>query len=319
MNSKSTFIKGEIILKHIFIINPAAGKKDSSEDLIPQIERAAAEIGIDYEIVLTQGRLHATKICEEYAQKYEAVRFYACGGDGTLNEVVTGAYKYPGAEIAIVPCGSGNDFVRVFGNADAFKDIKRIICGDKLKCDIIKAGKKVSINICSVGFDAAVAYGIYKYRRIPIINGEMGYNVSVLEQLLLPLGNLLTMEIDGQKTEGNYLLVCIANGRYYGGGYNGAPNAKINDGLLDLILVKKISRLKIARVIALYKAGKHLQDGEVIPELKDIIEYKRCKSINITSVKKFIYNIDGECAPGTKFELEVLPHAVTLVLPVGVV
>lgn len=306
-------------MKHIFIINPAAGKKDSSEGLIPQIERAAAEVGIDYEIVLTKARLHAAKICEEYASKYSAVRFYACGGDGTLNEVVSGAYKYPHAEVAIIPCGSGNDFVRVFNNREAFKDIKRIICGDKQKCDIIKAGKNVSINICSVGFDAAVAYGIPKYRRIPFINGEMAYNVSVLEQLLLPLGNLLTLEIDGKKNGGSYLLVCIANGSFYGGGYHCAPNAKIDDGLLDLILVKKISRLKIAGVISLFKAGKHLENGKVVEELKDIVEYKQCKSIKITSVKKFIHNTDGECAPGTKFELEVLPKALTLVLPVGVI
>ena len=100
-------------MKHIFLINPAAGKKGNAESIIrPQIEDYCGKEGLDYEIYVTKCQGDAQNYCREHAKSGEALRFYACGGDGTLYAVVNGAYGYPNCEVAVIPLGSGNDFVR---------------------------------------------------------------------------------------------------------------------------------------------------------------------------------------------------------------
>ena len=107
-------------MKHVFIVNPVSGKADASLYLVPRLIGAAAGAGVDYAVELTQHAGHAAEIARQYGDDGEPVRLYACGGDGTLNEVFTGAYPYKNAEVASVPCGSGNDFVRNFGAAEDF-------------------------------------------------------------------------------------------------------------------------------------------------------------------------------------------------------
>ena len=104
----------------------------------------------------------------------EPVRFYACGGDGTLNEVFSGAYRYPDAQVACVPLGSGNDFVKNFGTAEEFLDLEDNIAGIAVPVDLMQVGEsQISAAICSVGLDAAVAYSIPHFRRLPLCGGTM--------------------------------------------------------------------------------------------------------------------------------------------------
>ena len=95
-----------------------------------------------------------------------------------------------------------------------------------------------------------MAYGIPKYRRIPLCGGTMAYNISIVEHICRPIGCPMTVTVDEKKFVGTYLMVTVANGMTYGGGYKAAPRAKLDDGLLDVLLVKKISRLRIASVVA---------------------------------------------------------------------
>ena len=108
-------------MKHIFLINPAAGKKGNSESIIrPQIEDYCGKNGLDYEIYVTKCQGDAQNYCAERAKSGEALRFYACGGDGTLYEVVNGVFGNPNCEVAVIPMGSGNDFIRLFGTKEQF-------------------------------------------------------------------------------------------------------------------------------------------------------------------------------------------------------
>ena len=104
-------------MKHIFIINPAAGKADKTAEYTAKIT-AACE-GLDYEILLTQAPGDATRMAREAAETGREVRLYACGGDGTLNEVVAGAAGYDNAAVTCYVGGSGNDFVKIFDDRDA--------------------------------------------------------------------------------------------------------------------------------------------------------------------------------------------------------
>ena len=112
-------------MKHLFIINPAAGKSDKTAEYTAKIESACK--GQDYEIRLTEAPGDATRFAREAAKRGEEVRLYACGGDGTLNEVVAGAAGYDNAAVTAYVGGSGNDFVKMFDDRDAFRDLDRLL------------------------------------------------------------------------------------------------------------------------------------------------------------------------------------------------
>lgn len=117
-------------MKHIFLINPAAGKKGNSESIIrPQIEDYCGKNGLDYEIYVTKCQGDAQNYCAERAKSGEALRFYACGGDGTLYEVVNGVFGNPNCEVAVIPMGSGNDFIRLFGTKEQFCNVEAQVTG----------------------------------------------------------------------------------------------------------------------------------------------------------------------------------------------
>ena len=258
-------------MEHIFIINPVSGTENPQTLLQPAIQKAAAELSIPYQIIQTEYPGHAKEIAEKFSKQGKPVRFYACGGDGTLNEVIAGTLGFPRAETACVPCGSGNDFVRNFGTREEFLDLKDLIQGESCNIDLIRTQYGIAAAICSAGLDAQVAYGIPRFRRLPFAGGETAYKLSILTSLCSRLGHKLRIDADGEIFTGEYLMLAICNGMTYGGGFKAAPQADMQDGLLDLILVRKISRLRIAGVVNTYKQGKHLSDGIVNPKLQDVI------------------------------------------------
>lgn len=304
-------------MKHVFIVNPVSGKADASLYLVPKLIEAATRAGVAYTIELTRYHQHAVELARQYSESGEPVRLYACGGDGTLNEVLRGAYPYENAEVSSVPCGSGNDFVRNFGVPDDFLNLENNIAGTAVPIDLIAVNGGISAAICSVGIDSEVAYGIPKYRRLPLCGGQMAYNISIVERLLRPIGRALRITADGEVLQGNYLITTVCNGATYGGGYQAAPMSDLQDGMLDIIIVKKISRLRIAGVLAKYKNGAHFQNGQVVPEFTDLMAYRRVRSICVQPVdgKDMIVNIDGECGPAPELRAQVLPMAARFVLP----
>lgn len=309
-----------LLLKHIFIVNPVSGKEDAGRLLVPQIIQACKNTGVEWETIPTKAPKHATRIVQQYSQSGEEIRFYAVGGDGTLNEVLLGAYPFKSVQVASVPCGSGNDFVRNFGQAQDFLDLQQQIAGTPVPVDLIQVNGGVSAAITSCGLDAEIAYNIPKYRRVPFLGGTMAYNISIVEKLLKPIGKKLRITVDGEILEGNYLITAVCNGQTYGGGYRAAPCASLEDGLLDFVLVKKISRFKIASIIGKYKKGEHIVEDLVAPGLTDVIEYRRAKEICIEPLETdtFIINIDGECGPAKRLYAKVMPGAARFVLPKGI-
>lgn len=306
-------------MKHVFIVNPVSGRADASMYLVPKILDAVKQMGVDHAVELTQRPGHARELAQRYAESGEVVRLYACGGDGTLNEVFEGAWRAAGcaAEVASVPCGSGNDFVRNFGTAADFLDLAANIAGTAVPVDLMDTGRGISAAICSVGIDAEVAYNIPRFRRIPLCGGTMAYNLSIVQRLCSPLGRHLRIETDGESTEGDYLIATICNGTSYGGGYCAAPTANLQDGVLEVVLVKKISRLRIAGVLSTYKQGRHIAQGRVIDSMRDIMEYRRAREVRIvpTDGRPAIVNIDGECGPAPSLCARALPLAARFVLP----
>lgn len=295
-------------MKHYFIVNPVSGKGKDSKAYIPVIEEYAKKTGLDAEIYVTKERRDGMRFVEEIAKKGEKVRFYSCGGDGTLYEVVNGCYKYPNCEVAAIPLGSGNDFIRLFGKTTNIEDH---VLGEPRKLDLILTGGRVAINQCSMGLDAEVGGNQYRFKNLPLVSGEMAYNLSALYCLMGKLKSEFKITIDdGETFEGKFLFCFIGNSRWYGGGYKAAPLALPDDGLLDFVIVKlDRGRLRLLPLVSKYKAGEHLD--------WDITTFRRGKKIKIESKKPATVNVDGECETVTEREFEIIEKSITFVVPRG--
>lgn len=304
-------------MKHVFIVNPVSGKADASGTLVPQIIEAAKSLGEDYEILLTEYPGHAVELAADQAETGEEVRLYACGGDGTFNEVIRGARSHANAAVGCIPCGSGNDFVRNFGGREAFLDLKRMMRGQAVDIDLIQTEKGIATTICSAGLDAQVAYGIPKFRRLPFCGGTMAYNLSVVQSICGPLGHHLRVRADDEIITGDFLMLAICNGRAYGGGYIAAPEADMQDGLLDLVLIRRIGRVAVARVIGGYKKGAHIQHGQIAPAYRNIAMFRRVRRVEVEVLdgRPIVVTEDGECEERMGLSAHVCPLAARVLLP----
>lgn len=306
-------------MEQVFFINPVAGKQDASADLIPQIQTAARQLHLPQpKIIVTQHAGQAREITREYAASNRSMALYACGGDGTLNELVQGAAGSTSLAIGCVPCGSGNDYVRNFDAGNAFLNLTAQLQAQPYRVDLLKTSLGIGIDICAAGLDAQVAYGIPKFRRLPGCGGTMAYTLSIAQAMLSKFGHRLRVVIDGKEHTGTYMMAAICNGGYYGGGYRAAPYAAMDDGLLDIVLVKPISRIQIAGILAKYKAGRHMQDSNtIVPEYSAFMTFCRARTIEMQVLddRPIIATIDGECAPVMELKAEILPSALNVLLP----
>lgn len=229
-------------MKQVFILNPAAGKGAPALRLREQIDAVFA--GQDVDICVTDAPGEATALVRSRVMQGNPVRFYACGGDGTLNKVAAGVQGCENAEVACVPCGSANDFVRIFRGANNFLNLSAQAAGHAVPIDGIDCGGKPAVGLCALGMDAAVAYKMTRYKHLPLVSGPMAYNLAIVDCFLHRIGCDLevTMELeDGseQVETGRFFFALAANGQYYGGGYRGAPMASPTDGLLDFLLIRR--------------------------------------------------------------------------------
>lgn len=295
-------------MKHIFIVNPVSGKGKAANAYVPVIEEYIKKTGLDAEIYITKASRDGMRFVEETAKKGEPVRFYSCGGDGTLYEVVNGRYKYKNCQVACVPLGSGNDFIRLFGKNTNIDDI---VNGEAREFDLILTDGKVAINQCSMGIDAEICAQQANFKKLPLVNGEVAYDLGALYCIMGKLKNEFKITIDDTEVfEDTYLFCYIGNSRWYGGGYKAAPLAMPNDGLLDFVMVRlDRGRLKLLPLIGKYKKGEHLD--------WDITTFKRGKKITVESKKTSAVNVDGECDFVTKRTFEILEKGITYIVPRG--
>ena len=299
-------------MEHFFVINPIAGRADHQEALRREIERIMACRPERWEIFVTRGAGDAEDYTRRRARSADGpARFYACGGDGTLNEVVNGAVGVDRAQVACYPCGSGNDFIRSFADPGAFLAIPRLVEGKTKAVDLLKINQRFCLNICNLGFDAQVAFGMDKYKKIPFVEGPLAYHLSLVRCFLGRTGYDLTLEAEGEKIQDTFLMVVLANGRFYGGGYEGAPKARVDDGRMDLVMVKKLPRYKMAGLISVYKNGRHLDD----PGLAEIIRWRRLTKLRVKSRLPVSLCLDGEPLQATDFTAEVVPGILNFVIP----
>ncbi len=297
-------------MKHLFIINPTCGKGISYERCTKGIEDAMAEMNIDnYEIHVTTGPNDGYTYAKAEVDKGEPIRVYACGGDGTLWEIVNACACKSNAQVAAFPLGSGNDFIRIFGDKKHLRDVKDHINGTVMQFDLIKCGEEYAINQCSMGLDAEVCARQAKLKKLPFIKGDAAYMLGVLLQFFGKMKRTFTIKIDDEEEFTADVLFCVsANSRWYGGGFFAAPKALTYDGVLDFIIVKKdVLRVALLPLIDKYKKGEHLDWERTI--------FKRGKKITIKSKDQAAVNIDGEVRFGEEVTFEIVEKGINFVVP----
>ena len=295
-------------MKHIFIINPAAGKSDKTAEYTAKIDAACK--GLDYRIAVSQCPGDCTRIAREAAETGEEVRLYACGGDGTLNEVVAGAAGFGNAAVTCYVGGSGNDFVKIFEDRDAFRDLSRLLDADTAEFDLIDCNGDLSINICCVGLDSRVGAGMARFKRLPFVSGSFAYILSIVANLFKGISEHYIVDVAGERVDAEQTFVCVANARYYGGGFYAIPDAQPDDGLLDVLLVKKIHLWQVPGALAKYKAGRY-------KELGRIARHFRTDAITIRCDSDSPVNLDGEIRMAREVRMKISDKKIRFFYPRG--
>ena len=297
-------------MKHLFVINPAAGSRNQTELYRKQIAEVCEAKGIDYSIELSAAPGCCTKIAREAAQSGEEYRIYACGGDGTLNEVVNGVAGFSNVAVTTFAGGSGNDFARMFSQPEAFLNLERLLDGDVTEFDLIDCNGDYSLNICSVGLDARIGTDVANYKRLPFLHGFAAYAASTVVNTIRGVHEHYVVEINGETIDGNQTLLCVCNGQFYGGGFNPVPTADPTDGMLEVLLITKVSRLKVAQVVGKYKDGKY-------KELPELVRHFSTDQVKITCDKPTPINLDGELRVGQEIEMRLADKKLRFFYPKG--
>ena len=298
-------------MKHLFIINPVAGgNKGQFEETERHIKTISESIRDTSEIYVTKAPMDACRKITEEADRADELRVYACGGDGTLNECANGAANRENVAITHYPCGTGNDFIRTFGqeNVCKFRDMQALVCGIVRPLDLINCNGRYGINICSVGIDARVAADVHKFSRMPLIGGATGYVTALAVNIIKGVGQKFRISTEDGTYEKEITLICACNGRYYGGGFNPVPEALPHDGFLDYLIIDAVSRLKVASIVGKYAKGKYREIGKFVTHI-------RGKNMEIEGEREFVVNIDGETIYAEKITFDVVPGGVNFVFP----
>ncbi len=284
-------------MKRLHIFNPASGVKHSPELLT----KGAANGEESY---ITTGVGDAEHFVYETCLSRPETHFVVYGGDGTVNEVASGIIKAGAgstALLSVVPAGTGNDFVKSFPEKDRIYTV-----------DALKYGDKYAVNIINFGFDSKVVIKTATYKKA--FPGSAAYIAGVADTFFHKIGENWQIELEDEN--GNiesydevFTLALAANCQYYGGGFRSAPLASYNDGLIDFVAVKKVSRMAFVNLISSYKKGTHLDPttGKPYPKFEKYVLYRRCKRISIKGVSTLC--ADGEIEERSEAEITVIPGA----------
>jgi len=267
---------------------------------------------LDWEFLVTEGPGHGLELVRRAAERGDPLRVYACGGDGTLNECAAGAAGFPHAAVTHYPMGSGNDFIRMFGpDAPRFQDLSCLLDSPQAPVDLIDCNGRLALNVCSVGFDARIGLGMADFKRLPLVGGSLAYQLSAVRTILQGICRPYRVAVDGQPLpDTSFTLLCACNGRYYGGGFNPSRQALPDDGLLEFVIIRAVSRLTVAALIGAYAKG----NASNMPD-KAIVRQGR--SLEITCARSEMVNVDGERIDSDRISITLSGQKVNFFFPAG--
>ena len=278
-------------MKHIFIINPHAGKRDQTSRIYEMADHLREAHGLTCACMLTDRPGGAADMARKLAETGEELRLYACGGDGTISEVANGIAGFSHAAMTAIPTGTGNDFLKNFGpDMEKFQDAENLWAGEVFPLDLIACNGRLCLTIACNGIDARIADSVHQYGNSPLLHGRNSYLASVAVNFLFkPIGRHWKVWLDDEALEDDFALVSMCNGRYYGGGSMPVPEARMNDGVLHTVLIKNIPKATFARLFAPYSAGEYRK----LPQ--ELIRVSTARQVRIQAEEDIVTCLDGEC------------------------
>ena len=296
----------------VFIVNPLAGQRQSKKIISQFKQMLQASPQITYDVVLTEKAGHATEIAaREGARHQENALVFACGGDGTANEVVNGLYGTK-ATMGVLPIGTANDFCKAALSTTNLSDLISKIPQPNIRpIDLIQFDdNKISLNILSLGFDSVVQQQATRLNRKLHLPGSIVYPLAIITSLMGKRDFSMRYELDIVDKDGAassisgdslFILSAVCNGRYYGGGFNPAPQALLDDGSLDVCIVEALSLLNVMKLLPKYKKGSHL-DSPLIKLYAAVGGTFRGNAGDLPG------NADGELFKKNELTFKVLPQ-----------
>ncbi|MCF6264456.1 MAG: diacylglycerol kinase family lipid kinase [Xanthomonadales bacterium] len=299
-------------MQKLLLLNNPNAAHGHRQKLVPQIEQRFADNGLQTSLFCSQYGGHF----EEYLSACDLSQYSAViviGGDGTLHEALNGLYRQDKSRripLGLIPAGTGNAFARELDLlAGQWQKAVDIICAGNIRnidCASYRyAGEqRYFINIISMGFGVDAGHTAKKLKFL----GKSAYTLATLWQTLFLRSWPLRITLDGQRIEHSTILASVSNSRYTGTSFLIAPDAQLDDGLLDVLLLTDISRLKILRLFPSIYSGKHIHYQEV--------SLQRAKHILIETDEPKELTPDGEFSGSTPVEIQCLPQAVAFLWPI---
>jgi YegS/Rv2252/BmrU family lipid kinase len=282
------------------IVNPAAGKGKGARIALGLASELAAS-GLHVDVLSTPGPGEAARLASHAVEEgYE--RVLAVGGDGTANEVANGLVD-TGVALALYPIGSGNDFARALGYPRNRKKIGAFLAQARpRRIDVGEANGRVFLNAAGVGIDGHVAERIIASTRV--VGPTFGYFVGALVSIATYRPRQMRVIIDGKTREGRMLVVVAANGTHFGSGMHVAPSAKLDDGLLDIVVGGDLSRWASLVALAKLYRGTHV-DGRTILGF-------RAPALDVEFAEPLPMQTDGEASRASSLHVRIRPRALTV-------
>ena len=302
--------KGASVIRHIFIINPAAGKRETTRRLEEQLSR----LSVPHEVFYTREAGEARKIAERAAAEGVPARLYACGGDGTLNEVVNGAAGHDFLAVTNVPKGTGNDFLKLFGPQyrERFSDLEALAAGPQTAFDLMDCNGKLGLDVICAGVDARIAAGVHRYKRLKGVSGRWAYLLSLAEQVFLRgITRPMTVEMGARRwEEAPTAVLCICNGRHYGGGFMPVGDAMPDDGILDALRVGDVGLPTFLHLVGKYAKGLYWKYPQWIDAYHG-------REVSFSAQAPITVVVDGEVMEDTRFTVRLSEKQVNFFYPAG--
>ena len=287
---------------YFIIANPISGN-GKAKNLIHKLTADLDNQNKTYKVITTKYPGHAKKICQTL-QDYEKI--IIIGGDGTFNEVINGIMLNNNKPtIGFFPGGTGNAMMHDLNGTTYNKALDIVLSNQKKKIDVMKLDlnkrTEYSINIVGWGMAADINILSEKLRFL----GPPRYTISSIYYILNKKYRKAKLQIDGKETIDNYLFILTLNTIHTGKGMKAAPKAKLNDGLIDIIILKSsISKLELISLLPKIFSGNHITSNK--------IEYIQAKKINIIPEKNEILNIDGEMKCSTPVNISIIPQIIEI-------
>lgn len=309
-------------MKYIYIINGRGDKAPYYEEFFDQLNA----IPHPHTVYSTLGVGDATRYVRLYCDLHpeEEVCFVACGGNGIVNGVASGlvGHMFSGnaavsqsnnKSMAILYFGGATEDIIINFSGRNFRSVKDMLDGTVTPIDIIRVNNSYCLNVCNIGFNSAVA----SHANELVARGKSAheaYTRGVINAFVTSRFNRIKVIVDGERIARGPMVLCtVANGRRVGGEFNCAPNAKVDDGLMDVCYFRAMSLLRLLMLFPLYRSGQHIGSR---PGRKKVL-YRQAREVTISSKDLIDIYIDGEQLAGFQFQLKVLPGALPLRLPVA--